>query len=298
MIDSGPRGPCGRVTEYGAGLIAKRSERDSNARNREGVCFAHGRTDTGHARRAARIPDRREPPLAAQRRRFRRFPASPRCKLCAAPFAGLGGLVFGAAGFGRFSGNPAMCKMCITQLRKNGMSGIEIPVSLLFTDVRGSTAMGERMRPTEFHAFLDHFYRLASDAILEHDGLVDKIVGDEVIGLFFGGVSGPAHAAAAISAALDLAERAQHRERRRRARSPPARLSIPAMPSSVRRGRRERSTISPRSAMRSIPRPAWRPPLEPARCSSAYAAAIAAGTPTMASSDGPSISAAGRSRSR
>jgi adenylate cyclase len=98
--------------------------------------------------------------------------------------------------------------MCITQMRNNGMSGVEIPVSLLFTDVRGSTAMGERMRPADFHAFLDHFYRLASDSILHHDGLVDKIVGDEVIGLFFGGVSGPAHAAAAISAALDLAERA------------------------------------------------------------------------------------------
>ena len=68
--------------------------------------------------------------------------------------------------------------------------------------------MGERMRPVEFHAFLDHFYRLASSAILEHAGLVDKIVGDEVIGLFFGGVSGPEHAAAAIAAALDLAERA------------------------------------------------------------------------------------------
>ena len=148
------------------------------------------------------------PTLAAQRRRFQRFPTNPRCKLCAAPFGGLGGLVFGAAGFGRFAGNPAMCKQCITQMRKNGMSGLEIPVSLLFTDVRGSTAMGERMRPTEFHAFLDHFYRLASDAILGHDGLVDKIVGDEVIGLFFGGVSGPHHAAAAIAAALDLAERA------------------------------------------------------------------------------------------
>lgn len=152
------------------------------------------------------------PVLAAQRRRFRRFPTNPRCKLCAAPFAGLGGLVFSAAGFGRFPGNPAMCKQCITQLRKNGMSGLEIPVTLLFTDVRGSTAMGERMRPTEFHAFLDHFYRLASEAIIRHDGLVDKIVGDEVIGLFFGGVSGPQHAAAAIAAALDLAERASHHE--------------------------------------------------------------------------------------
>jgi adenylate cyclase len=148
------------------------------------------------------------PVLAAQRRRFRRFPANPRCKMCSAPFGGLGGLVFGAAGYGRFAGNPAMCKQCITQLRKMGMSGLEIPVSLLFSDVRGSTAMGERMRPTEFHAFLDHFYRLASEAILRHDGLVDKIVGDEVIGLFFGGVSGPQHAGAAIAAAVDLAERA------------------------------------------------------------------------------------------
>jgi adenylate cyclase len=149
-----------------------------------------------------------DPQLAGQRRRFQRIPTSPRCKMCSVPFGGVGGAVFRLAGFGRFPGNPSLCKQCITQMRKNGMSGLEIPVSLLFSDVRGSTAMGERMRPAEFHAFLDHFYRLASDAILEHDGLVDKIVGDEVIGLFFGGVSGPAHAAAAISAALDLAERA------------------------------------------------------------------------------------------
>lgn len=148
------------------------------------------------------------PELAIQRKRHMRFPTDPRCKMCAAPFAGLGGAAFRLAGFGRFPGNPSLCKMCITQMRKQGMSGIEIPVSLLFSDVRGSTAMGERLRPTEFHAFLDHFYRLASDAILKHDGLVDKIVGDEVIGLFFGGVSGPGHASAAVAAALDLAARA------------------------------------------------------------------------------------------
>jgi adenylate cyclase len=149
-----------------------------------------------------------DPQLAAQRRRFMRIPTDPRCKMCAAPFAGLGGMAFRLAGFGRFPGNPSLCKQCITQMRKNGMSGLEIPVSLLFSDVRGSTSMGERMRPAEFHAFLDHFYRLASDAILEHDGLVDKIVGDEVIGLFFGGVTGPEHPAAAIRAARELLERA------------------------------------------------------------------------------------------
>jgi adenylate cyclase len=147
------------------------------------------------------------PRLIQQRRTFRRFPSSPRCKLCEVPFGGVGGMVFRPMGFGR-SGNPALCSKCVTVLRKQGVSGVEIPVTLLFSDVRGSTAMGEEMRPTEFHDFLDHFYRLASDAIVRHDGLVDKIVGDEVIGLFFGGISGPDHAAAGVAAALELAERA------------------------------------------------------------------------------------------
>ncbi|HEY2938341.1 MAG TPA: adenylate/guanylate cyclase domain-containing protein, partial [Gaiellaceae bacterium] len=88
------------------------------------------------------------------------------------------------------------------------MSGVEIPVTLLFSDVRGSTAMGELLRPTEFHEFLDRFYRLASDAVLAHDGLVDKVVGDEIVALFFGGISGPDHPGAAVAAAVELAERA------------------------------------------------------------------------------------------
>jgi adenylate cyclase len=146
--------------------------------------------------------------LARRRRTFRRIPSPPRCKLCAAPFAGVGGFVLRPAGFKRSPGNPALCTKCVTELRKRGMSGVEIPVTLLFSDVRGSTAMGERLRPTEFHEFLDRFYRLASDAVLAHDGLVDKVVGDEVVALFFGGISGPDHTGAAVAAAVELAERA------------------------------------------------------------------------------------------
>jgi adenylate cyclase len=148
------------------------------------------------------------PGLASQRRVFRRIPSPPRCKLCAAPFAGLGGLMFRHAGYRQSPGNPALCTRCITELRKRQMTGVEIPITLLFSDIRGSTAMGERMRPADFHKFLDRFYRLASDSIVAHDGIVDKVVGDEVIGLFFGGISGPHHPAVAVAAAIDLAERA------------------------------------------------------------------------------------------
>jgi adenylate cyclase len=146
--------------------------------------------------------------LLKRRRVFRRLPSPPRCKLCAAPFAGIGGLVLRHVGFARSPGNQALCTKCLGKLRKQGMSGVEMPVTLLFSDVRGSTAMGEQMRPAEFHAFLDHFYRLASEAIVRRDGLVDKVIGDEVVALFFGGISGPNHAAAAVTAAIDVAERA------------------------------------------------------------------------------------------
>jgi adenylate cyclase len=144
------------------------------------------------------------PGLGGIRRTMKRVPSSPRCKLCAAPFSGLGGAVLKHFGYGRFAANPALCEKCITEFRVHGLAGAEIPVTLLFADVRGSTAIGEQLRPNEFLAYLDHFYKLGTEAILRHDGLVDKIVGDEVIGLFFGGVSGPDHAAAALRAATDL----------------------------------------------------------------------------------------------
>ena len=163
--------------------------------------------DSTHEEELRAILTGDHPGLIGFRKRFRHVPSSPRCKLCAAPFEGVGGALLRHVGFGRFPGNPAICTNCITQWRKEGVGGAEIPVSLLFADVRGSTGIAERMRPAEFRAFLDAFYRIGTEVILRYDGIVDKLVGDEVIGLFFGGVSGPRHAIAAIEAARELVAR-------------------------------------------------------------------------------------------
>jgi adenylate cyclase len=141
---------------------------------------------------------------ALMRRALNHVPHGPNCKICAAPFAGPGGAVLRHVGFGRYSGNPTICNWCIKDLQRMGVQGAEIPVSLLFADIRGSTTIGERLSPTEFRVFLDRFYRMASAAVLASDGLVDKFVGDEVIGLFFGGITGERHAAAAVAAGRRL----------------------------------------------------------------------------------------------
>lgn len=138
------------------------------------------------------------------RRVLSRLPSGPNCKICAAPFSGPAGAVLRHVGFSRYAGNPLLCNFCIKGLQEQGVQGAEIPVSLLFADIRGSTTIGERLSATEFRAFLDRFYRLASDAVLANGGIVDKFVGDEVIGLFFQGVSGERHTEAAVAAGREL----------------------------------------------------------------------------------------------
>jgi adenylate cyclase len=133
------------------------------------------------------------------RRAFLRVPASPRCKLCYAPFHGIGGTVL-RPWFGPWEKNAQLCKNCMSQLAKHGVGGAEIELSFLFADIRGSTGLGERLRPAEFSQLLGAFYRIAARAINDADGVVDKFVGDEAIGLFIPGYAGRDHAAKAIAA--------------------------------------------------------------------------------------------------
>jgi adenylate cyclase len=148
------------------------------------------------------------PGFDRSRRLLERIPSPPRCKLCAAPFAGAGGAVLQHLGYRRFAGNPQLCENCIRGYSNREIRGAEVTLSLLFADIRGSTALGEQMRPAEFRAFLEHFYRIGSEVVLHHGGLVDKLVGDEVVALFIGGIAGrDRHAAAAVAAGRDLLTR-------------------------------------------------------------------------------------------
>jgi adenylate cyclase len=137
------------------------------------------------------------------RRQFRHLPAPPRCKMCHAPFNGVGGFLL-RPWFGPWERNAQLCKSCMKHLTQQGVGGAEVELSMLFADIRGSTGLGERLRPTEFSALLSMFYRLAADAITSHDGIVDKFVGDEAIGLFIPGFTGHDHAGKAVAAGRAL----------------------------------------------------------------------------------------------
>jgi adenylate cyclase len=82
--------------------------------------------------------------------------------------------------------------------------GAEIECSLLFADVRGSTPLAERSSPREFTQLMGRFFDAATEVLVNHDGIVDKFVGDEIIGIFVPSMASPRHAARAVDAARML----------------------------------------------------------------------------------------------
>ena len=83
-------------------------------------------------------------------------------------------------------------------------------LSLLFVDVRGSTNLAERMTATEFSRLMNRFYAVATDALVKTNAFIDKLVGDEVIGIYLPVFTGPNHARAAADAAVELLRATGH----------------------------------------------------------------------------------------
>jgi adenylate cyclase len=111
---------------------------------------------------------------------MRRLPSDPRCRLCHAPFGGPGGQVMRRVGFGPSRKNPTLCNTCF---EKAPMGGVEMEIGVLFADIRGFTALSERMAPDDVAELLNRFYAVASK-VLTRSAIVDKLVGDEVMALY------------------------------------------------------------------------------------------------------------------
>lgn len=140
-------------------------------------------------------------PLRIARHAFRLIPSAPRCKVCSNPFGPPGGPLLRIAGFTRSRKNPELCARCCDALPPGGA---EVDIAILFADVRGSTGIAEHVAATSFAELLERFYRSATEVLLRHDALIDKLIGDELMALFIPGICGPDYRRRAVAAALDV----------------------------------------------------------------------------------------------
>jgi adenylate cyclase len=137
------------------------------------------------------------------------LPSSPRCKLCAAPFKGWGGFLMHLLGRDQSKYNPHFCQPCE---KFDHPGGAEVPLTMLFADVRGSTQLAEQMSALEFSQLINRFYIVATHVLVQTDALVDRLMGDEAIGLYIPGFAGPQHPRRAIEAAQELLKLTGHRD--------------------------------------------------------------------------------------
>lgn len=140
---------------------------------------------------------------------FGKIPASPRCKVCRSPFAGPGGVIMRFMGRTRSKMNPNICGLCEHFAQENP-GGAEIPLSLLFADIRGSTSLAETLGTAEFSGLIARFYDAVTEELLRVNAMIDRLIGDEVIALFVPVLAGNEHAQAALKGAKGILQATGH----------------------------------------------------------------------------------------
>jgi adenylate cyclase len=134
---------------------------------------------------------------------FSRLPRSPRCELCAAPFRGPFAPLMRALGRAPFAKNPRYCNLCIGHLMRN-KGGAEVELTALFADVRGSTPLAEKLGAAGIHDVMDRFYSEGVDALVRGGAIIERFMGDQIVGYFVPGYAGRDHAKRALETGLDV----------------------------------------------------------------------------------------------
>jgi class 3 adenylate cyclase/GAF domain-containing protein len=81
------------------------------------------------------------------------------------------------------------------------LGGKTVPATVLFSDIKGFTALSERLDPQETVAFLNVYMTAMTGVIEEEGGIVDKFIGDGIMAVF---AEGGGHATAAVRAGVRM----------------------------------------------------------------------------------------------
>lgn len=103
---------------------------------------------------------------------------------------------------------PAMLQD-ITSIDVIGLTGEEV-ISVVFADVRGFTSFSERLEPEMVMEIINQYLTIGADAINEQRGIIDKYMGDCIVGLYGTQLNNfEDHALRAVKTAITTVEHVQ-----------------------------------------------------------------------------------------
>ena len=100
--------------------------------------------------------------------------------------------------------SPNLVEQLIKGALKLEKGGELREVTIMITDIRGFTAMSEKKPPADIVAMLNEYFEVMVEILFEHEGTLDKYVGDEIMALFGAPVDMPNAPLAAVQCALKM----------------------------------------------------------------------------------------------
>jgi adenylate cyclase len=92
-------------------------------------------------------------------------------------------------------------------LKALDLSGKRVKVTIFYSDIRGFTAMSEKMSPEEIYGALNEYFEEMCKLVFEHGGYVDKFIGDCLMAVYSAPNPRPNDAYDAVESALKQQEK-------------------------------------------------------------------------------------------
>lgn len=88
--------------------------------------------------------------------------------------------------------------------REHTLRAEQREVTILFCDLRDSTALGEKLPPNELMRLLNDYFALVTEAVFRHGGMINKFIGDGILAVYNAPLDVAAHADAAVKSAIEI----------------------------------------------------------------------------------------------
>lgn len=112
--------------------------------------------------------------------------------------------------FGKYVGSDVL-SMIMQSPDHGWLKGRKTMASVLFADIRGFTGYSESKEPEEVVEKLNEFFTIVTEIVLQHEGYVDKFIGDSVLAVFGVPVHDDAHSEKCLMAAMEIQKELKRR---------------------------------------------------------------------------------------
>jgi adenylate cyclase len=123
--------------------------------------------------------------------------------------------------------SPALVEQAARGSIELSKGGVLTELTILFSDIRGFTSISEKLPAQEVVKMMNDYFELMVDILFEHNGILDKFIGDAIMGLWGAPVKRPDDATQAVRAAVKMQARLKEwNEDRQSAGKEPLKIGI------------------------------------------------------------------------